>query len=142
MRSLHDLMGPDPWAGQGRDTATSLDTEVDDHGFPVKRSRCPNCFGRNSLGCATCGGTGVVCPVCRGGRVVRVPQYDTPVGGRDHVMACPGCCDPQTTVDGQVVLHGGLPGAVVNSDRLNRTMRDYATRWVRRQFANDHDEHP
>lgn len=46
--------------------------------------------------CRTCGGLGIVCPICRGVQIVRTGGY-SPVGtiaGTDtsRTAPCPGCC--------------------------------------------------
>lgn len=56
-------------------------------GFPIDRTLCPWCVGGDA-DCASCGGTGVVCPKCRGARVLRDAEADRP-----QYHGCPDCTD-------------------------------------------------
>ena len=53
------------------------------------RTICPECQARASAGCATCGGSGTVCPTCRGAHVVRLPHEST----HPIYKGCPDCTD-------------------------------------------------
>ena len=103
------------------------------------RAKCDLCFGYGShagialytcQGCQTgyepcplhtclqCGGTGLVCPQCRGMRFVRAHEWDAHRSTSVEVIRCPKCCE----------------GNNVNVELELRVIERYMARW-----RADHD---
>lgn len=59
----------------------------DENGFPEDRTLCPWCLNQNG-GCSVCGGGGVVCPRCRGARILSGSGDFRPT-----YVGCPDCTD-------------------------------------------------
>jgi hypothetical protein len=57
------------------------------NGMPEDATICPWCLGRRD-DCRKCGGTGTVCPTCRGARLQIIGEATRP-----SIVACPDCTD-------------------------------------------------
>ena len=70
------------------------------NGMPEDATICPWCLGRRE-DCRKCGGTGVVCPTCRGARIQSVGEATRP-----KVVGCSDCTDWSDRREHQWDEHG------------------------------------
>lgn len=107
---------------------------LDADGLPLDRRICPDCLGRGQPTCRRCGGTGLVCPYCRGYRVLRQEDDLNPLLRLPQV-ACKACTD---WWDRQAKDRYGQQGRIEFAvDRRREAMA--IVRWSREQGVSDAD---
>lgn len=96
-----------------------------EHGNPVDRTVCPDCYSHidHIKSCETCSGTGSVCPACRGQRFVMVPQH----GGTSRYLyqECPRCCEAVQVPNDYGKRFADLPQVTRNPQREVYTILDW-----------------
>jgi hypothetical protein len=125
MRSIGDLVRELVATLETRRSRFSYSTArfalpVDERLEPVIRVVCPWCLATGGPDCA-CRGRGLVCPRCRGARLVR---HEFPDGGYTPASPCPECTDADGHYDPQREVRAIAQYLASDREKLN-LLRQY-----------------